>query len=66
MDFILILVTKYREIGAWTFIALIEGLEALALSAFTNLLGWKIEEVQALIVNVRKELRDKSIHCPYY
>ncbi len=32
---------------------------------YTQLLGWKIEEVQVLLANVRKDLRDPKIHAQF-
>lgn len=32
---------------------------------YTQLLGWKTEEVQVLLANVRKDLRDPKIHAQF-
>ncbi|KAL8638409.1 MAG: hypothetical protein Q9228_004440 [Teloschistes exilis] len=42
-----------------------EGLEAFTLRLFTQVLGWQQEEVQVLLANVRKDLRDPKIHAQF-
>ena len=42
-----------------------EGLEAFTLRLFTQMLKWDPEEVQVLLANVRKNLRDPKIHVQY-
>ena len=42
-----------------------DGLEAFTFRLFTQLLGWKTEEVQVLLANVRKDLRDPRIHVQF-
>lgn len=32
---------------------------------YTQLLGWKTEEVQVLLANVRKDLRDPKVHAQF-
>jgi len=45
-----------REIGAWNFVCLEEGLEAVCIRLFTSVLGWSNEEVQVFLAGVRAEL----------
>ena len=40
-----------------------DGLEGMTLRLLTQVLGWKSEEVQVLLVNVRKDFRDPKIHA---
>ena len=42
-----------------------DGLEAFTLRLFTQVLGWKAEEVQVLLANVRKDIRDPKIHAQF-
>ena len=42
-----------------------EGLEGFTLRLFTQILGWKKEEVQVLLANVRKDLRNPRIHAQF-
>ena len=39
-----------------------EGMHAYSLRLFTTVLGWTVEEVEALLTEVRKILTDRSIH----
>lgn len=40
-----------------------DGLEGMTLRLLTQVLGWKPEEVQVLLANVRKDFRDPKIHA---
>lgn len=42
-----------------------EGLEAFTLRLFTQTLGWRTEEVQVLLADVRKNLRDPKVHAQF-
>lgn len=42
---------------------LMEGLEGLSMKLFTNFLGWTKEQVQAFLVGVRNDIKDRSIHA---
>ncbi|KAF8854690.1 hypothetical protein BDZ45DRAFT_706447 [Acephala macrosclerotiorum] len=55
----------YKEIGAWHHVVKSEGLEAVSLRLFTNVLGWTQEEGLAFLAKVRAELKDKSIHVQH-
>jgi hypothetical protein len=46
-----------REIGAWNFVCLEEGLEAVCIRLFTSVHGWSNEEVQVFLAKVRAELK---------
>lgn len=54
-----------KTIGAWNLVQVEDGLEAFTLRLFTQFLGWKTEEVQVLLANVRKDLRDPKIHAQF-
>ncbi|KAK3905094.1 hypothetical protein C8A05DRAFT_31090 [Staphylotrichum tortipilum] len=54
---------KYKELGTWTFVNMISGIQAVSLMLFTNILGWSAEEVEVLLVDVRKEAKNKDIHA---
>ena len=41
----------------------LNGLEAFSLMMFTNVLGFTVEEVQLLLVDVRKDLKNRRIHA---
>ncbi|KAK4208054.1 S-adenosyl-L-methionine-dependent methyltransferase [Rhypophila decipiens] len=54
---------KYKEVGAWVQENIQQGLEALSLALFTNVLGWSPEQVQLLLVDVRKDLKKREYHA---
>lgn len=51
-----------KMIGSWNLVEIEDGLEAFTVRIFTQFLGWKLEEVQVLLANVRKDLRNPRIH----
>ncbi|KAL8728117.1 MAG: hypothetical protein Q9181_005459 [Wetmoreana brouardii] len=58
--------TRYKlPIGPWPRDKHLEGLEAFTLRLFTQFLGWRTEEVQVLLANVRKDLRNPKIHAQF-
>ncbi|PHH74341.1 hypothetical protein CDD83_4581 [Cordyceps sp. RAO-2017] len=54
---------KFKELGMWTYENLGNGASGLSMALFTRALGWKSEEVEVFLVNVRKQMRDRSIHA---
>ncbi|KAK4041210.1 Phosphoethanolamine N-methyltransferase [Parachaetomium inaequale] len=54
---------KHKEIGAWAHLNTMDALQALSYMSFTNGLGWSTVEVEALLVDVRKELKNRNIHA---
>ncbi|KAL8842190.1 MAG: hypothetical protein Q9176_002883 [Flavoplaca citrina] len=54
-----------KTIGAWNLVQIEDGLEAFTLRLFTQILGWKSEEVQVLLANVRKDLRNPKVHAQF-
>ncbi|OJD32350.1 methyltransferase domain-containing protein [Diplodia corticola] len=56
---------KMKEVGLVNLMQYLDGLEAFSFRMFTNVLGWKLEEVKVINAEVREELKNKSIH-PYY
>lgn len=53
---------KLKKQGRFNQLAMFESLQAYTLRLFTNVLGWKNEEAEALIAQVRKELSNPRIH----
>ncbi|KAF3481117.1 TAM domain methyltransferase [Arthroderma uncinatum] len=53
---------KLKEIGNWTMINMLEGLQALTVGPFTRGLGWSIEEVETFLVDVRANVKDRKMH----
>jgi hypothetical protein len=52
-----------KKIGAYNLTQLYEGLQGFTLRSFTKVLGWTSEEVEALLVDVRKDLLNRNIHA---
>ncbi|KAK3385223.1 S-adenosyl-L-methionine-dependent methyltransferase [Podospora didyma] len=53
---------KYKDLGAWTYENITAGLQALSLMLFTHVLGWTPNAVEALLVEVRKDMKNRNIH----
>ena len=54
---------KYKELGIWACENFSSGVAAISYVLFTHGLGWSKEEVDVFLVDVRKCLRDRSIHA---
>ena len=54
---------KYKELGAWACENFSSGVAAFSYVLFTNGLGWDKEAVDVFLVEVRKCLKDRSIHA---
>lgn len=48
--------------GQWFQYFVLEGLEGFVIRSFTDVLGWSYAEAQVYLAQVRKELKDPSIH----
>lgn len=57
---------KLKEVGAWNYLQMMEGLEAFHQALFTRLLGWELGEVKAMVARMRKEFKDPGVHCLYH
>ncbi|KAH8696251.1 S-adenosyl-L-methionine-dependent methyltransferase [Talaromyces proteolyticus] len=56
---------QLKEIGALDYHQFLEGLEGISLHLFTNTAGWKPEEVQVFLVNVRKDLKNPRFQAQH-
>ena len=54
-----------KTVGSFNLVQIEDGLEAFTLRLFTTVLGWQVEEVQVLLANVRKDIRDPRIHAQF-
>jgi hypothetical protein len=54
---------ELKEIGIWTMMNMLQGLHGLTMAPLTRGLGWSMEEVEAFLVNVRKDVKDRRVHC---
>ncbi|KAF5498232.1 Secondary metabolism regulator LAE1 [Colletotrichum fructicola] len=55
----------YKDVGMTNMIMLLDGLEGFTLRMFCSVLGWTKEEVQVLLMSVRKELKAPAFHAYY-
>jgi hypothetical protein len=53
---------KLKEIGAFSLVNMLEGLEGLSLALFTRVHGWSNQEVHAFLPEVRKDFHKKEYH----
>ncbi|KAK2054413.1 methyltransferase domain-containing protein [Colletotrichum caudatum] len=53
---------KFKELGMWTYEDLGAGLSGLSLALFTRALGWSKEQLEVFLIDVRKDMKDRSIH----
>ena len=56
---------KLKEVGAFDVVQFLDGLEAISLRILTTVGGWSPEEVQVLLVDVRKELRERRMQAQH-
>lgn len=49
----------------WNLLQLTEGLEGITMALLTRVHKWKMEEVQVLLAQVRKDLKNHRIHSYY-
>lgn len=50
-------------VGVWNRENLLSGLDGFTMATFTRVLGWTPAEVEVFVVDVRKEMKDTSIHA---
>lgn len=53
---------KLKEIGRWQCVNMDMGLEAFSLALLTRAMGWTKEEVLACCAEVRKDIRNRTMH----
>lgn len=54
---------QLKEAGRLGYYNLYNGLEGLSVKLFTQVLGWSMDELHALIAECRRELNKKSVHA---
>ena len=54
---------KMKEIGRYCCLNFLEGMEAFTIAPFTRLLGWKSEECQVFLAQLRKEWVTRKYHA---
>ncbi|KAG0646367.1 putative methyltransferase tdiE [Hyphodiscus hymeniophilus] len=53
---------KYKELGMWAHENISAGLQGLSLALFTRGLGWSVDELEVLLADVRKDMKNPRIH----
>lgn len=56
---------RWKEIGAFNLASCEQGLEGYILYLGTQVLGWSFEELQVLLADMRKAMRNTSYHASY-
>ncbi|KAK2765305.1 methyltransferase domain-containing protein [Colletotrichum kahawae] len=54
---------RYKELGMWNHDQTLMGLEAFSMAPLTRALDWTPAEVNAFLIDVRKDLKDRGIHA---
>ncbi|KAI1501566.1 S-adenosyl-L-methionine-dependent methyltransferase [Biscogniauxia marginata] len=54
-----------KELGALQMRNILEGIHGMSMTLLTKMLGMRAEEVEALLVEVRKDLQNRNIHFYY-
>ena len=49
-------------LGLWNNENLVGGLQGLSMALFTRVLNWSTQEVEAFLVDVRKDMKNTRIH----
>ena len=55
-----------KEVGAWNYLQIMEGLEAFAYAIFTRVLGYSQQEVDVVCAKIRTEMKNPDIHLYYH
>lgn len=53
---------RLKEIGYFHRAQFMQGLEGIAIGLYCRGKGWTMEEVQVMLINVRKDMSSKKIH----
>ena len=54
--------TRLRQAGLFCMVGIVDGVSGLSQRVFTKGLGWTIEEMEVLLMEVRNEFNSKRIH----
>jgi hypothetical protein len=47
----------------WAHENIVSGLQGISVALFTRVLGWSTEELEVLMAGVRKDLKNRKMHC---
>lgn len=56
---------RMKEVGAFQHFQMLEGLHGIAFGALTRVAGWTPTKVQVFLAGVRREMKDRAVHCMY-
>jgi len=51
-----------KELGTWHMVNTLDGIYGFTARPFTQILGMPLEEVEALLAQVRNDIRNKRVH----
>ncbi|KAJ4293943.1 hypothetical protein N0V88_005457 [Collariella sp. IMI 366227] len=54
--------TKHKQLGAWSLINNLQGVAAFSYMLFTAVLGFSKEEIEVMLVDVRKDIKNTNYH----
>lgn len=56
---------RLKKVGMFEMMNMTEGIEGLSMMAFTRALNWLPERVQVFLLEVRNQIKDRSVHSYY-
>ncbi|KIX95772.1 uncharacterized protein Z520_08480 [Fonsecaea multimorphosa CBS 102226] len=56
---------RLKRMGLVNWTQIFEGLQAVSLRLFLNVLGWTQQELESLLVEVRQDMKNREIHALY-
>lgn len=56
---------QLKTVGAFELVNMVDGIEGLTMRLFSKALGMPVDEIQVLLMNVRKEAKNSKIHSYY-
>ena len=57
---------RLKQIGLFEQVNMTQGVNALSVMLFTRALKWSVEEVELFLTEVRKDVKDRSLHTYYH
>jgi hypothetical protein len=56
---------RMKEVGLFQRFQMVEGLHGISFGLLTRVAGWSADRVEAFLVGVRREMKDRSVHSLY-
>lgn len=56
---------REKMLGLMQMTNILDGVQGISMQLFTRMLGWSAEAVELLLVDVRKDIRNRDIHFYY-